>query len=448
MANEQEMSARQTILVVDDDATLRRLLSRQIERLGFRTQDVATLSDTLKLLETDTPDLILLDQNLPDAKATEHLPELIQSCPVIVLTAYGSVEQAVGAIKAGAMDYLTKPISPKMLELAIERVFAATKLRNEVGLLRREMRSHVTAELVGNSPQLETLRKRAKVLAGIDTPVIITGELGTGKRTLARFIHAAGPRAEASFAELQCARLDGSNLLDELFGAAEPGLLELSRGGTLFLSDIGRMPQVVQRHLAAALETGTFSRRGSAREIRVQVRVIAATSQNISDLVARDALVPELFYFLSAFTLEVPPLRERRSDIPQLAEHFLSRRRFALGEEKVFSQKTIDLLRQWDWPGNLRELRNVVERGVILSGSSKIILPRHVELGQQVNAGFAQGEQLNVADEPSLDQLRDRYLEHLLSRHKNNRREVARILGISERSLYRILSQHRGEEDA
>ncbi len=443
MADEREMAERQTILVVDDDATLRRLLSRQIERLGFRTRGAGTLGETLKLLETDPPDLILLDQNLPDAKGTEHLPELTRGCPVMVLTAYGSVEQAVHAIKAGAADYLTKPISPRMLELAIERVFAAARLRNEVGLLRREMRSHVTTELVGSSPQMEKLRKRAQVLAETDTPVIITGEPGVGKRTLARFIHAAGPRAEASFAELQCARLDGSNLLDELFGAAEPGLLELSRGGTLFLSDIGRMPQVVQRRLAGALETGTFSRRGSAREIPAQVRVIAATDQNISDLLAHDVLVPELFYFLSAFTLEVPPLRERRGDIPQLAEHFLSRRRFALGEEKAFSQKTIDLLRQWDWPGNLRELRNVVERGVILSGSNKMILPRHVELGQQVNAGLSHGEHLNVADEPSLDQLRDRYLEYLLCRHKNNRREVARILGISERSLYRILSQHR-----
>ncbi|MFC6686305.1 sigma-54-dependent transcriptional regulator, partial [Jhaorihella thermophila] len=285
------------------------------------------------------------------------------------------------------------------------------------------------------------LRERARMLAEAEMPVLIHGESGAGKRTVARFIHENGPRAEASFAELQCARADGSHLADELFGAAAPGLLEAARGGTLFLSDIGRMPQVVQRRLAAALETGAFTRRGSAREIGLQVRVIAASSQGLPELAAEGGLVPELFYILTAFTLEVPPLRARRADIPELANHFLSRRRFALDVEKTISRKTLELLQKWDWPGNLRELRNVVERGVILSGRSATIQPDHVELGQQAGLTEQRDKGISVADEPTLEQLRDRYLDFLLQRHDNNRRVVAGILGISERSLYRILSQ-------
>ncbi|SEG28097.1 DNA-binding transcriptional response regulator, NtrC family, contains REC, AAA-type ATPase, and a Fis-type DNA-binding domains [Jhaorihella thermophila] len=435
------MAATQSILVVDDDAILRRLLLRQIEQLGFRAVGAGTLTEALAVLDTDPPDLVLLDQKLPDATSTDHLPDLAERCPVIVLTAHGSVDQAVGAVKAGAADYLTKPISPRMLELAIARVFEAARLRNEVGLLRREVKGQETPEIVGHTAEVCKLRERARMLAEAEMPVLIHGESGAGKRTVARFIHENGPRAEASFAELQCARADGSHLADELFGAAAPGLLEAARGGTLFLSDIGRMPQVVQRRLAAALETGAFTRRGSAREIGLQVRVIAASSQGLPELAAEGGLVPELFYILTAFTLEVPPLRARRADIPELANHFLSRRRFALDVEKTISRKTLELLQKWDWPGNLRELRNVVERGVILSGRSATIQPDHVELGQQAGLTEQRDKGISVADEPTLEQLRDRYLDFLLQRHDNNRRVVAGILGISERSLYRILSQ-------
>ncbi|MFC3119628.1 sigma 54-interacting transcriptional regulator [Jhaorihella thermophila] len=294
-AAERAMAATQSILVVDDDAILRRLLLRQIEQLGFRAVGAGTLTEALAVLDTDPPDLVLLDQKLPDATSTDHLPDLAERCPVIVLTAHGSVDQAVGAVKAGAADYLTKPISPRMLELAIARVFEAARLRNEVGLLRREVKGQETPEIVGHTAEVCKLRERARMLAEAEMPVLIHGESGAGKRTVARFIHENGPRAEASFAELQCARADGSHLADELFGAAAPGLLEAARGGTLFLSDIGRMPQVVQRRLAAALETGAFTRRGSAREIGLQVRVIAASSQGLPELAAEGGLVPELF---------------------------------------------------------------------------------------------------------------------------------------------------------
>ena len=443
MTSETDIAAEQSILVVDDDATLRRLLIRQVDRLGYRARGAGTLGDALAVLETDQPDLILLDQKLPDATGTDHLAELSTHCPVIVLTAYGSVDQAVGAVKAGAADYLTKPISPRMLELAISRTLEAEQLRNEVGFLRHEARSREHAELVGQSSRILELRNRALMLAPEDMPVLIHGESGAGKRTLARFIHQSGPRARTGFAELQCSRVDGGNLLDELFGAGEPGLLELARGGTLYLSDIGRMPQVVQRRLAGALETGVFSRRGSPRESPLQIRVIAGTGQGLTELAGSGGLVPELYYLLSGFALGVPPLRERKADIPDLANFFLSRRRFALGEEKAFAKRTLDLLKNWNWPGNLRELRNVVERGVILSGTSRTILPGHVELGDQVSFGGAGDEQISVSDEPSLDELRDRYLGLLLQRHDNNRRVVAEILGISERSLYRVLSQSR-----
>ena len=437
------MTVRQSILIVDDDAVLRRLLSRQIERLGFRPVGAGTLAEALAVLDTDPPDLVLLDQKLPDATSTDHLPDLAERCPVIVLTAHGSVDQAVGAVKAGAADYLTKPISPKMLELAVERVFEAARLRNEIGLLRREVTGREAAEIIGHTPQVQKLRERAKMLAETEMPVLINGESGVGKRAVARFIHENGPRADASFAELQCARTDGSNLIEEMFGAAAPGLLETARGGTLFLSDIGRMPQFAQRRLATALETGSFTRRGSAREIALQVRVIAATSQSLTELSGEKGLVPELFFILTAFTLDVAPLRDRRADIPDLANHFLTRRRFALGEEKVLAKRTLELLEKWSWPGNIRELRNVVERGIILSGATRTIRPEHVEIGQQVGFSKDQADSINVADEPTLDELRDRYLDLLLQRHDNNRRVVSKILGISERSLYRILSQRR-----
>lgn len=444
---EQGQTGDKSILVVDDDTTLRRLLVRQVDRLGFHAAGAGTLAEALAAMETDQPDLILLDQQLPDAAGVEHLPELAQRCPVIVLTAHGSVNQAVDAVKAGAEDYLTKPISPQMLELALEKAFHAARLRDEVGLLRREACRQEEAELIGRTPQIEALRARATMLAETDTPVLVQGEFGAGKRTVARFIHNAGPRALAGFAEVQCARVEGGHLLDELFGAQEPGLLELVRGGTLFLSDIGRMPELVQRRLATTLETRQFQRRGSTRQLPLQARVIAGTSQSTAELVADNALVPELYYQLTAFTLDIPPLRDRRADIPRLAEHFLARRRFALSDEKTFSKKMIDHLKAWDWPGNLRELRNVVERGVILSGASKTMRPEHVELGEQLTYGAAQSTQIGVDDEPSLDALRDRYIDILLHRHDRNRRAVAAILGISERSLYRILSKSRTHTD-
>lgn len=437
--------ASRQILVVDDDATLRGLLMRQIENLGFSATGAGSMAEAREHIEADRPDMVLLDQRLPDADGVDALPELIAHCPVVVLTAYGSVNQAVGAVKAGAADYLTKPISPQMLELAIERVFDAARLRGEVGLLRREMRHRTRTALIGTSPQIERARARAQLLATTQTPVLILGEWGTGKRTLARFIHENGPRAERNFVEVQCARMDGNALLDELFGEAEPGLLESAAGGTLFLSDIARMPPGVQRRLAGSLETGRFTRRGSRREIALQVRVIAASGQPMAEISGEGGLVPELFYLLSAFTLELPPLRERKRDIPDLARELLERRTFALAQDKRLSKQTIKRLQAWQWPGNLRELRNVIERGIILSGNSRTIRPEHVEIGETVISGGAPDNAISVADEPTLERLGDRYLDMLLQKHGDNRREVARILDVSERSVYRMLARRRQE---
>ncbi|RME34824.1 MAG: sigma-54-dependent Fis family transcriptional regulator [Gammaproteobacteria bacterium] len=431
------------VLLVDDDATLGRLLARQLAGLGYTPEVAATAAEARAAVAAHRPDAVLLDQRLPDADGMDLVAELARVAPVVVLTAYGSVDQAVAAVRAGAADYLTKPITPAALELVLARVLEMARLRGELGRLRRAIGAQEPPELVGSSPEMVQLRRRASALAEGDVPALIAGEWGTGKRTVARFIHHQGPRRDGPFHQISCVEHSAETLMAELVGDEEPGLLELAAGGTLYLADIGRAPAAAQRQIAVIIESGAFARRGSAALQPLRARILAGVTLASGPVSGRREIVPELFFLLSGMTLEVPPLRQRRKDIPELAQNFLKRRSFARDRPKRLSSGALRRLCEWDWPGNLRELQGVIERAVILSGESPNILPRHVELNA-VRPGEPAGA-LDVSDEPDLDRLAERYLDLLLERHGGNRRRVARIMGISERSIYRMLSRRRDQ---
>ncbi|PHP66303.1 Fis family transcriptional regulator [Zhengella mangrovi] len=457
MARTSDASPRrpERVLVIEDDNTLNRLLVDQLTRLGYTARGVTSRADALAALPGFDPALIVLDMRLPDMNGLEFLPELAEQWPVIILTAYGSIAQAVEAVKAGASEYLVKPVSPQSLDLAVKRVLRTLELQRKADYWQsRASKSAAGPHIIGESPAINEVRRMISIVAEADTTVLVLGESGVGKELVAQAVHANSPRAKQHFVAIDCASLQETLFESELFGhergaftgadRRKEGLIEIADGGTVFLDEIGEISPTIQAKLLRVLETGRFRRLGGTRDLESDVRFVAATNRDLRAMASGQEFRNDLYYRLSPFEVHVPPLRERREDIPALAEFFLANRKFSRNIDKQFAPSAVKALTRYGWPGNIRELRNVVERAFLVSGRSARILADHISLPQNGDDG-TDAISLNFDSESTLDELRDAYVEKLIDRHGGNRNELAERLGISERNVYRILARLKGE---
>lgn len=448
------------ILVVEDDRSLNKLMISHLTKLGYDAFGVESGQEARDYLETTNPDLTLLDIRLPDCNGLDLLAEIGGHVPVITITAYGAVDQAVKAVRTGAADYLVKPVSLEALSLSIERVFTTAELKRDVVFWQSQAKRMTDSAIVGNSPELLEMRNLIQLYSAAGSSVLIEGESGTGKELVARALHEASDRADRRFVPIDCDPSEENTILTELFGqeagvtvgteSLQEGMLEFAHGGTIYLSDIAELSHALQSRILRVLETGLYRRQGGKEDLISDVRIIVGTCHDLRERVDTGLFRSELFFRLSAFKILVPPLRDRGQDVVALAEYFLENRSFQRGNTKQLAASTLVALKAHDWPGNVRELRNAIERGVIVSGTAPEIVPQDLSLatGSKHN-GSSDGVSvfLRFVDEPSIEELRSSYLRVLLARYEGNRRKVAQVLGISERNTYRLISRMEAETD-
>jgi DNA-binding NtrC family response regulator len=451
------MSRKIRVMVVDDDAVLRKLLADQIARMGFETAPAASGEEALGALSKSDFDVVLLDIRMPGLSGLDTLREIrkLEDAPeVIMLTADTSLGTGIEAMRLGAYDYLTKPATLDEIEAVVRKADEKRRLVRQNASLRDAVRpaaEDAQSALIFRSKAMEDLVALAESAARADSTVVITGESGTGKDVLARFIHARSARADAPVISVNCAALPEPLFESEFFGhergaftgatATKRGLIEAADGSTLFLDEVGEMPAQIQVKLLRFLEEGRFRRVGSTRDRESDVRVVAATNRNLADDVRQGRFRADLFYRLNVISLHVPPLRQRREDIPALVEHFLAvfRERFRRPALEL-SEESRRRLSAYDWPGNVRELRNCLERAAALATADLIE-------ADQVLPAAAKGAEGGKAAPPSaapatLDELERQHILRVLEESGGNRERAAAILGISARTLYRKLREY------
>jgi two-component system NtrC family response regulator len=445
------MLPKKTILLVEDDAVLNGLVTRQLRGIGYGVIPAKSWREAENVLAGTEPDLVILDMCLPDANGTEIIPKLAIEFPVIVLTAYGSIQSAVQAIKTGAVEYLAKPVNFDELEVEVSRALENATLKRDIEFVRDRERAGRKSLMVGESKALRQLIGLIDAVAQSNATVLIQGESGVGKELVAREIHDRSPRADRNYVALDCCTLTENLFESELFGhergsftgavAQKRGLIEAADGGTLFLDEIGEISPVAQAKLLRVIESRTFRRVGGVKDLHADVRIVAATNRDLGDLARQGTFRADLYYRLSAFVVMVPPLRERRDDVLVLARHFLANHDFSRRVRKELSRGAERLLVGYDWPGNVRELRNVMERAIILSGNEPLIRSSHLGLTQANDRAATGAVKLLFDHEPSLEDVKRHYVESLHRKYGGHRANLAAALDVSERNLYRLLKR-------
>jgi two-component system, NtrC family, response regulator AtoC len=444
------------ILVVDDDPQSRALLARILAARGHRVEPLADGKDALAALQAGAVDLVVSDIRMAEVDGyalAEKMRATWPDTPVILVTAFGNVEGAVEAIRRGAFDYISKPYDVDAIAVVVERALRQRALVLENRSLRREVREKYRLEnVVGRSERMLDVYKTAARVAPSSATVLILGESGTGKELVARAIHAASGRAAGPFVPVDCGAIAEGVLESELFGhvrgaftgaqAARRGLFEEAHGGTLFLDEIGDIGPALQARLLRALQEGEIRPVGSNEVVPVDVRVVAATNKDLAAAVKDGRFREDLFYRLNVVTIRIPPLRDRREDVPLLAEHFAAK----LGRaEAAVTQPVRELLVGYDWPGNVRELENVIARALALNPSG-VIVPE--DLPEAIRRAVPPPLPAVAAGErPTLSELERRYAAQVLAEQSGNKTRAAEVLGIDRKTLYRILGE-RDEERA
>jgi DNA-binding NtrC family response regulator len=450
-----------TLLVADDDPVARDLLTEVLVRDGYRVRAAADGETCLHAAADEPVDLALVDLRMPglDGLAVLRRLSAIQpGLPVVILTAFGSIDTAIEAIRAGAYDYLSKPFRMEEIRLVVRRALEAQRLLHENRHYREELRErerHRVENLVGQSTPMVAIYKLVARVAGLDTTVLILGETGTGKEVVARAIHYASTRADRPFVVVDCAALPESLFESELFGhergaftgavTTRRGLLETAAGGTCLLDEIGELSLPLQGKLLRVLQERTIRRVGGSEPIPVDIRFVAATNRDLRKLVEEGRFREDLYFRLDVVTMTVPPLRERAEDVPLLAQHFLQKYTTITGKAvRGFARETLDLLTRHDWPGNVRELEHAVERAVALA-SSDLLLPDDVPA--EIGRGAPPAPGLPRAG-MTLEEVRRWYVGKVLEDAGGNKLRAAELLGIDRRTLYRILDRQatEGEE--
>lgn len=437
------------ILVVDDEPDIRNLLQEILEDEGYEVTTAENGEDARVKHRERRPDLVLLDIWMPDVDGITLLKEWSEEgsglpMPVIMMSGHGTVETAVEATRLGAYDFIEKPLSLAKLLLTIEHALEQEKLQRENQGLKRQ--SHIPQEPTGRSAVMQRLREQVKRLAQHDTWILMTGESGSGMNVIAHYLHNCSPHKDRPIIEVSVASLSPDNASQELFGYEEEGkthygLLEQANGGTLFLSDIGDMDLTTQAKLNSALETKTFLRSGSDQPVPVYVRVIAATHYDLEQLIEQGKFRKDLYYQLNVVPLRVPPLREHREDVPELLNYYIN---LYVDQEKLpyrqFSMAAQNRLRNYHWPGNIRELSNLVQRLLIIGAGTEIGLD---EVEQALGAQQPSAPGLPLGYDRPLREAREQfekaYLEYQLRQHGGSVGKVAKIVGLERTHLYRKL---------
>ncbi|MEJ2185436.1 MAG: sigma-54 dependent transcriptional regulator [Gemmatimonadota bacterium] len=458
MADETKTRAQARVLVVEDDDIVRDLIVSLLEDENYAVEAVESGEEALKALDRELYDLVLLDLNLPGMSGLNVLsaaPAVQTDAQFIVMTAFGSVDTAVEAMKLGAFDYLNKPFRSEELLLTIERALRQIDLRREVAQLRRRVGEGAKATIIGKSQPMERLFDLIERVAPTRATVLVAGETGTGKELVARAIHDLSDRARKPFVPVNCSALPETLLESELFGhmkgsftgaiANKRGLFEEAQGGTLFLDEISTIPASIQVKLLRVLQDRKIQRIGGTQQVPVDFRLVAATNVDLAEEVANGRFREDLFYRLNVFPIHVPHLRERKSDIPLLANYF--RLRFAQEngvEPPEISPETMQRMVDYDWPGNVRELENFIERGVIMYAGARTLRfePPQRERGRPERELItrARDERWN------LERLEREYILEVLEEVGGHRGNAADLLGIDRRTLYRKLKQYQSEE--
>ncbi len=451
------MKRRNTILVVDDDPAHRTMLRTLLTGWGYSVLEADDGSTAIEKVHERAFDLILMDIRMIKVSGLQALAEirsLNPAIPVIIMTAYSSVESAVGAMKGGAYDYLTKPLDFDELRIVMERAMEHRMLKEENRLLRESLGSHFDRRnVIGRSPAMERLLETVAQVAPTEATVLISGESGTGKEMIAGAIHFNSPRKDGPFVKINCAAITETLLESELFGHEKgaftgahrqrEGRFRQAHGGSLFLDEISEMSLAMQVKLLRVLQEREITRVGGEEVIKVDVRVIAATNKDLLQEIQSGRFREDLYYRLNVVALTVPPLRERREDIPLLAQHFL--KVFSEKNNKMirgFTPQVMDGLVKYGWPGNVRELMNAVERGVVLARSDYLDAE---DLPHILEHASLPGEALSGDGIPSgipLNEVEKATILKTLEMARGNKSEAARRLGITRRTLHKKLKQY------
>ena len=444
------------VLVVDDDATARRMLDVRMRGLGCQVAMAATGLEALATIERDLPAVILLDLQMPEMDGMEVLRALNRDgvdVPTIVITAHGSIDTAVEAMKEGAVDFILKPFDPQYLEIAVRRALERRQLLDSNRLFRDALAAR-SASILGESPLIRAAVQTAQRAAGTNSTVLLLGESGTGKEVFAHTIHQWSPRRDKPFVVVNCVALSEHLLESELFGhekgaftgahQAKKGKFEAAHGGTVFLDEIGDMPPSLQSKLLRVLQDHEFERVGGTRPISTDIRVLAATNRELDEAVRVGRFRTDLFYRLNVIRIALPPLRDRREDIPALAQHFMAR--YAAETKRPVRQITpdaMDLLARHDWPGNVRELANTIERAVVLCARG-VITPADLAL-PQAQLFPASHDPIPVADAEGfhrqVNAFRRQVLLTALQRANGNHTQASKLLGLHRTYFLRLLQR-------
>ncbi len=435
---------RERILIIDDDAAIRDACFQVLTRSGYEAELAGTPEEALELISRFEFDVILLDLKMPGMNGLELLKHVKEDDPhaeVVIITAYGTVQNAVEAMKSGASDFLQKPFNPEELRLTVKKALERRRLTLENLYLKRalaEKEGQVT--IVGKSAAIRRVLEMAEMVAPTDSTVLITGESGTGKGLLARKIHELSPRRHGPFVAVDCGTLVPTLFESELFGHVKGaftgatthkiGKFELANGGTIFFDEISNISVEIQAKLLKAVEEKEISPVGSHRVTRVDVRIIAATNKNLEEEIKKGTFRNDLFYRLNVVSIYIPPLRERTEDIPLLARYFL--KKFARKHRKPvydLDEEVLKILSAHTWPGNVRELENTIERLVIFA-KGEIIGPEDLTL-----AGFKKPETSFLEGDLPLEEVERRYIIHVLERCGGNKSKAAKVLGIDRKTL-------------
>jgi len=452
------MKTTASILLVDDDSAFRHVMSGELRRLGHEVATAGSGEEAVAHMERQEPEIVLLDLRLPGMDGLATLKAIRTRNPsieVIMLTGHGSIDSAIESIRVGAFDYVTKPCPLDEIQIRVQRAIDQRALRQRASLLERAlMPPDQAASFVGESPEFRRMLHLVELVGASDSTVLIAGETGSGKERVAKLLHAHSPRRGRPFVVVDCAALQESLLQSELFGhergaftgadKAKPGLFEVAHGGTIFLDEIGEISQSTQVNLLRVLDTSVFRHVGGTGEIRVDVRVLAASNRDLRAMVAKGLFREDLFYRMSTITVEIPPLRKRGADVELLARHFVAMLNERYGSDKLLSEGALDSLRRHSWPGNVRELLHAVEAAVVVCEGAEI-LAEHLPLSVR-GAAAAPSVIVPTVDGgrlPTLVELELMHIRRALEASHGHRGNAARALGISERNLYRKLKEHR-----
>ncbi|MGM0570191.1 sigma-54-dependent transcriptional regulator [Marinobacter sp.] len=457
--------ASETLLLIEDDASLRTLLQEELALDGYRMLAAANCAEGAAMALAESPDLIISDLRLPDGDGLDVLRKLQAEgrvVPFIIITAFGTVDQAVDALQAGADDFLTKPLSTEHLRLKVRRLLAHAALSLELARYRSASGEPANLGLVGESPAMDRLRQEIRQVARSEAAVLVNGESGTGKELVARAIHRESDRRDGPFIPVNCAGIPPELMESEFFGheagaftgarQTRKGLFAEASGGTLLLDEIGEMPLALQAKLLRVLQEGRVKPVGAEREEPVDVRIVAATHVDLMEAVRQGDFREDLYYRLETLMLTVPPLRQRGDDVELLAMHFL--RQSADRHKRGFlrlGEATLTTLADYPFPGNVRELASAMERAVTFC-DGEVVQPEHlparIRKRQASLPGLDRQSRLPAGVEgeptaswPTLETLQQQYVRQVMERVEGNKRRAAQILGINRRTLYRWLEQ-------